>query len=106
MPGETRNYTFKLPVKVADIDSIKIMFYQDGEKLLEYNDTMTEKVYGVEGEANLLICSIPREDTLKFENKLRAQMQMEWDIDNYHSVTKVQNISVGDYLNKEYLEGA
>lgn len=103
MPGETRNFAFKLPVVVTDIDSINIMFYQYGEKLFSYNETMTEKVYGVDGEPNMLICSIPREDTLKFENKMQGQIQMEWEIDGYHSVAKAQRISVGDYLNKEYL---
>jgi hypothetical protein len=105
MPGETRNYTLKLPVEVASIDSIDIMFYQDGEKLFEYDDTMTERIYGIEGQPNLLVCSIPREDTLKFENRIRAQMQIEWDVDGYHSVAKAQRISVGDYLNKDYVEG-
>lgn len=104
MPGETRNYTFKLPVAVANIDTMSIRFYQDGEKLVEYNETMTDHIFGVDGEENLLVCSLPREDTLKFENKIRAQMQMEWEVDGYHSVAKAQRISVGSYLNKEYLE--
>ena len=105
MPGETRNYTFMLPVSVADIDSLKICFYQNGAKLVEYNETMTDNIYGVSGEPNLLVCSIPRENTLLFENKVRAQMQMEWEVDGYHSVAKAQKVSVGDYLYKDFATG-
>lgn len=104
MPGETRNYTFKLPVAVADIDTIDIMFYQNDEKLIEYDETMIDRIYGVENEPDVIVCSLPREDTLKFENRMKAQMQMEWDVNGYHSVAKAQRISVGDYLNREYLE--
>lgn len=104
MPGETRNYTFKLPVSVSDIDSIDIMFYQNGEKILEYDETMTDRVYGIENEPNVIVCSLPREDTLKFENRVRAEMQMEWNVDGYYSVAKPLRISVGNYLNREYVE--
>lgn len=103
MPGETRNYTFKLPVAIADIDTMKICFYQDDEKIKEYDETMTDNIYGVEGEDYFVVCTLPREDTLLFENKIRAYVQMEWESDGYHSVAKAQRISVGDYLNKEYL---
>ncbi len=101
MPGETRNYTFKLPVIVADIDTIKIRFYQNGEEIVEYDETMPENIKGANGQENLIICTIPREDTLKFENKIKAYVQMEWDIDGYHYVAKAQRISVGEYLNHE-----
>ena len=104
MPGETRNYTFKLPDKVADIETITICFFQDEEKILEYNESMTENIYGVEGQSNLIVCSLPREDTLLFENKIPAKLQMEWAIGEKHSVAKPVRISVGTYLNKEYLE--
>lgn len=104
MPGETKNYTFKLPDEVADIENILICFFQDEEKILEYNETMTEKVYGVEGQTNLLVCSMPREDTLLFENKITAKLQMEWQIEERHPISKPIRISVGTYLNKEYLE--
>ena len=104
MPGETRNYTFMLPVAVADIDSIDIMFYQNGEKIFKYDETMTDRIYGIQNEPNILVCSIPREDTLKFENNVKAEMQMEWDVDGYYSVAKPLRISVGTYLGKEYAE--
>lgn len=103
MPGETRNYTFKLPVDVSTIDTIDIYFYQDGEKLLSYDESMTDKIYGSFSDPNILICTLPREDTLKFENKIRASVQIEWSIGNYHTVAKEQRISVANYLNKEYL---
>ena len=106
MPGETRNFTFKLPVVVANIDTMSVCFYQNGEKLVEYNESDIENLYGVSDEENLLVCSLPREDTLKFENQTRAQIQMEWEIDGFHSVAKAQRISVGDYLKKDYIEGA
>lgn len=105
MPGENRNFTFKLPVVVADIDTMSICFYQNDDKLIEYDETMTDNIYGVGDDENLLVCALPREDTLKFENKIRAQVQIEWEIDGFHSVAKAQRISVGDYLNKEYIEG-
>lgn len=103
MPGETRNYTFKLPVDVSTIDTIDIYFYQDGEKILSYDESMADKVYGSFSEPDILICTLPREDTLKFENKIRAAVQIEWSIGNYHTVAKEQRISVATYLNKEYL---
>lgn len=106
MPGETRNYTFKLPDIVADIDTILVCFYQDEEKVLQYAETDTDNLYGIggEGNENFLVCSMPREDTLLFENRIPAKMQIEWNLDGKHSVAKAQRISVGTYLNKEYLE--
>lgn len=103
MPGETRNYTFKLPDEVTNIEHFLVCFFQNGEKILEYDETMTEKIYGVEGQANLLVCFLPREDTLLFENKIKAELQMEWDVENRHPISKPIRISVGTYLNKEYL---
>ena len=105
MPGETRNYTFKLPDEVANIDSMLICFFQNDEKILEYTEAMQDKVFGVENQPNLIVCVLPREDTLKFENRMPAKLQMEWNIDGRHSVSKAQRISVGNYLNKEYVEG-
>ena len=105
MPGETRNYTFKLPDEVATIDSVLICFFQNNEKLFEYTETMQDKVFGVENQPDLIVCSLPREDTLKFENKIPGELQMEWNVGNKHPIAKAIRISVGNYLNKEYVEG-
>ena len=104
MPGETRNYTFRLPVSVKDIDAIRICFYQNEEKIKEYDGSMTENVYGIDGEENLIVCTVPREDSLLFENRIKAFVQVEWEIDGYHSVAKAQRISVGNYLNRDNLD--
>lgn len=104
MPGETRNYTFKLPDPISSIDSIDVRFFQDGGKIVEYDETQTNNVYQVAGEENLLVCTLPRADTLLFENKIPASVQIEWSIGIYHSIAKEQRITVGNYLNKDYLE--
>lgn len=104
MPGETRNYTFKLPDPISSIDSIDVRFFQDGGKIVEYDETQTDNVYQVAGEDYLLVCTLPRSDTLLFENKIPASVQIEWSIGIYHSIAKEQRISVGNYLNKDFLE--
>lgn len=104
MPGETRNYTFKLPVAASEIDTFLITFYQNDEKILQYDENSDNIAY-VATNPYYLVCTLPRVDTLLFENGERAEMQMEWEIDGYHSVAKPQRISVGNYLYKEYLGG-
>ena len=104
MPGETRNYTFKLPDPISSIDSIDVRFFQDGGKIVEYDETKTDNVYQVAGEDYLVTCTLPRADTLLFENKIPASVQIEWSIGIYHSIAKEQRISVGNYLNKDFLE--
>ena len=103
MPGETRNFSFKLPVAVTAISSVNVRFFQNEEKVVEYDDSMQENVYGSYADEFVLICTLPREDTLKFENKIRAYCQIEWDSEGYHSVAKAQRITVGDYLNKDFI---
>jgi hypothetical protein len=49
------------------------------------------------------VCSLPREDTLKFENKIKAEVQLEWFANDYHSVAKPKRISVGTYIEKNYM---
>ena len=91
MPGETRNYAFKLPVNVADIDSVDVMFYQYDEKLFSYDETMAERIYGVGDDPNILICSIPREDTLKFDNKVSGSLI-------WQQVTVVTVVVIGERI--------
>lgn len=105
MPGETRNYTFRLPVEVSALSKVDIRFFQNEEKIIEYNETQTENVYGSYSDEFALIVKIPRTDTLKFENKIKAYCQIEWDSQGYHSIAKAQRITVGNYLNREYVEG-
>ena len=72
MPGETRNFAFKLPIAVSALNTVNVRFFQNDEKVVEYNNTQSENVYGSASDEFLLFCVLPREDTLKFENKLRA----------------------------------
>ena len=103
MPGETRNYSFKLPTAISAISSINVRFFQNEEKVVEYDDSMAENVYQPAGEDFVIMVTLPREDTLKFENRMKAYCQIEWVSEGYHSVAKKQRITVGDYLNKEYI---
>ena len=101
MPGETRNFVFKLPVAVSALNTVNVRFFQNDEKVVEYDST-TGNVYGSTSDDFLLFCVLPREDTLKFENKVKAFCQIEWETGGYHSVAKAQRITVGDYHNREY----
>lgn len=103
MPGETRNFSFKLPVATSALTTVNVRFFQDDEKVVEYDQSQTDRIYGSYSDEFILICSLPREDTLKFENKMRAYCQIEWDSQGYHSVAKAQRITVGDYLNKNFI---
>ena len=102
MPGETRNFAFKLPIAVSALNTVNVRFFQNDEKVVEYNNTQSENVYGSASDEFLLFCVLPREDTLKFENKIRAFCQIEWESGGYHSVAKAQRITDGDYYNREY----
>ena len=105
MPGETRNYAFKLPVAVSAINTVNVRFFQNDEKIVEYDNTKADNVYGSSSDAFLLFCVLPREDTLKFENNVRGYCQIEWESGGYHSVAKAQRIVVGNYHNREYADG-
>lgn len=103
MPGETKIICFGLPDDVSTIDSCTVRFYQDDEEILEYSDSAegedSERFCAVEGEPNNLYLTMPRDDTLLFENRIRAQVQIEWDIDGFHKVAKATRVTVGEYLN-------
>lgn len=105
MPGETRNYNFKLPVAVSALSTVNVRFFQNDEKIFEYSEKDTDNIYGSYADEFVLIVTIPREDTLKFENRIRAYCQIEWESEGYHSVAKAQRITVGDYLNREFAGG-
>ena len=94
MPGETRNYTFKLPDPISSIDSIDVRFFQDGGKIVEYDETQTDNVYQVAGEENLLVCTLPRADTLLFENKIPASVQIEWSSAIFETVESCLDINI------------
>ena len=42
MPGETRNFVFKLPVAVSALNTVNVRFFQNDEKVVEYDSTDTE----------------------------------------------------------------
>ncbi|MBE6892466.1 MAG: hypothetical protein E7482_00435 [Ruminococcaceae bacterium] len=104
MPGETRNYSFKLPVAVSALSTVDVRFFQNEEKIVEYNEE-SENIGRISSDPFILIVTVPREDTLKFENRIRAYCQIEWETEGYHSVAKAQRITVGDYMNRDFVSG-
>lgn len=102
MPGETRNYSFKLPIAVDALSSLNVRFFQNDEKIVEY-DGENENIGKIGTDPFVLIVTVPREDTLKFENKIKAFCQLEWESGGYHSVAKAIRITVGNYLNREFV---
>lgn len=103
MPGETRNYSFKLPVATEAINTLSVRFFQNGEKILEYSEE-DGNIGRITADPFVIVVTVPREDTLKFENRIRAFCQIEWESEGYHSVAKAQRITVGDYLNREFVQ--
>lgn len=105
MPGETKRIAFTLPDPVNAVDTCKVHFYQDGEEIVHYDEEDTDNLFTVEGGTYKMICQLPREDTLKFENKIPAYVQIEWTVventTTLNRVAKKVRITVGEYLARD-----
>lgn len=105
MPGETKRIGFTLPDFVTSVDTCKIHYYQDGEEIVEYDQDDTDNIFSVSEAPKTLFNQLPRTDTLKFENKIPAYVQIEWTVventTTYNRVAKKARITVGEYLARD-----
>lgn len=93
--GTTAQFKFKLPCTVDELSSVSIVFWQNGNKN-SYLPIRRGKDQCVKAEADdcCLCVSLDANDTMKFSDKLKAQVQLRGQYGSTVFASRTQSITV------------